>query len=64
MLNNDIFTYIIAPLILGIFCLFVAEFCYTGKNEKKNRILFFSMGMVCILLQVLGAFLVISNCLQ
>lgn len=64
MLNNDIFTYIIAPAILSIYLLASAEFVFKDKGDKKMRILFFSMGMVAILLETLGALIVIANCLQ
>lgn len=64
MLNNDIFTYILAPAILSVYLLTMAEFAYKEKSEKKTRMLFFSMGLVAILLETLGALIVISNCLQ
>ena len=64
MLNNDIFTYIIAPAILSIYLLTSAEFVFKDKSDKKMRILFFSMGIIAILLETLGALIVISNCLQ
>jgi hypothetical protein len=64
MLNNDVLTYIIAPAILSVYLLTAAEFAYREKSEKKTRMLFFSMGIIAILLETLGAFIVISNCLQ
>jgi hypothetical protein len=64
MLNNDIFTYIIAPAILSIYLLTSAMYVFKDKNDKKMRTLFFSMGMITILLETLGALIVISNCLQ
>ena len=64
MLNNDVLTYIIAPAILSVYLLTAAEFAYTEKSEKKTKMLFFSMGIIAILLETLGAFIVISNCLQ
>lgn len=64
MLNNDVFTYIIAPAILSIYLLMSAEFVFKDKGDKKMRTLFFSMGIMAVLLETLGAFIVISNCLQ
>lgn len=64
MLNNDILTYIIAPAILSIYLLTAAEFAYKEKREKKTKMLFFSMGLLAILLETLGALIVVSNCLQ
>ena len=64
MLNNDIFTYIIAPAILSIYLLTSAEYVFKDKSDKKMRTLFFSMGIIAILLETLGALIVISNCLQ
>ena len=64
MLNNDILTYIIAPAILSVYLLTAAEFAYTEKSEKKTKMLFFSMGLVMILLETIGALIVVSNCLQ
>lgn len=41
-----------------------AEFVFKDKSDKKMRMLFFSMGILAILLETLGAFIVIANCLQ
>lgn len=64
MLNNDILTYIIAPAILSVYLLTMAEYTYKDKSDKKMRTLFFSMGIIAILLETLGALMVVSNCLQ
>jgi hypothetical protein len=42
----------------------MAEYTFKDKSDKKMRTLFFSMGIIAILLETLGALMVVSNCLQ